>query len=215
MYHASSRDVPRRNVRRWEWITCNPASSKWLVGNSQMAKFDGSEDYQITFKRGGKIMELITQAEWLVTTKEATHVVIDGIQNSIPDIIRGRLDLETDALERLKFLNRRALVVLAEVLYSPQHHQFNDKLHRVNRQVRRVNREASGLASPQPWRVLGAIQRAKNEQQKDKVIVFPNSFSRDGYHISSSKVLEYEAELAAFMKDIVASTPASTSGNQA
>ena len=156
-------------------------------------------------------MELITEAEGLVTT----HVVIDGIQNSIPDIVRGRLDLETDVLERLKSLNRRALVVLAEVLYSPQHHQFNDKLHRVNRQVRRVNREASGLASPQPWRVLGAIRRAKNRQQKDMVIVFPNSFSRDGYHISNSKVLEYEAELAAFMKDMVASTSASTSGNQA
>ena len=118
-------------------------------------------------------------------------------------------------MERLKSLNRRALVVLAEVLYSPQHHHYNNKLHRVNRQVRRINREASGLASPQPWRVLGEIKRARKRLQKDQVIFFPNSFSRDGYHISNSKVLEYEAELAAFMKDMVASTSASTSGNQA
>ena len=136
MYQAYSRDVPQRNVRRWEWITRNPASSKWLVGNSQMAKFDGSEDYQITFKRGGKIMELITQAEWLVTTKGATHVVIDGIQNSIPAIIRGHLNLETDVLRRLKSLNTRALVVLAEVLYCPQHQLINAKIQRINRQVR-------------------------------------------------------------------------------
>ena len=160
-------------------------------------------------------MEIITKAEWLVTTKGATHVVIDGIQNSIPDIVRGRLHLERDALERLKFLNSRALVVLAEVLYCPQHHQYNDKLERVNRQVRRMNREASGLASPQPWRVLGAVQRAKNRREKNRITVFPNSFSRDGYHISTSKVLEYEAELAAFMKDMVTSTSASTSENQA
>ena len=67
-------------------------------------------------------MELIAEAEWLVSRKKATHVLIDGIQNSIPDIVRGYLSLETDVLERLKVLNRRALVVLAEVLYCPQHH---------------------------------------------------------------------------------------------
>ena len=156
-------------------------------------------------------MEHIAEAEWLGSRKKATHVLVDGIQNSIPDIMRGYLDLETDVLERLKVLNRRALVVMAEVLYSPQHSQYNDKLHQVNRQVRRINREASGLASPQPWRVLGSIQRDRSRKQKDKVIVFPDSFSRDGYHINHSKVLEYEAELAAFMKDMVASTSASTS----
>ena len=93
-------------------------------------------------------MELIAEAEWLVSTKKATHVLIDGIQNSIPDIVRGYLDLEADVLQRLKVLNRRALVVLAEVLYCPEHHQYTDTLHLVNRQVRRINREASRLASP-------------------------------------------------------------------
>jgi len=83
----------------------------------------------------------------------------------------------------------------------------------VNRQVRRINREASGLASPQPWRVLASIKRDKSRKQKDKVIVFPYSYSRDGYHISHSKVLKYEAELAAFMKDMVASTSAPTSAS--
>ena len=149
-------------------------------------------------------MELIAEAEWLVTTKKATHVLIDGIQNSIPDIVRGYLDLETDVLQRLKVLNRRALVVLAEVLYCPEHHQFTDTLHLVNRQVRRINREASGLAGPQPWRALCSIQRDRSRKQKDKIIVFPDSFARDGYHIHKSKILEYEAELAAFMKDMVA-----------
>ena len=220
MYHADvprrdvpRRDVPRRDVpRRWEWISSNLNSSNWLVGNSQMAKFNGLQgDYQIAFKRGGRVMELIAEAEWLVSRKKATHVLIDGIQNSIPDIMQGYFELETDVLERLKVLNRRALVVMAEVLYSPQHSQYNDKLHQVNRQVRRINREASGLASPQPWRVLGSIQRDRSRKQKDKVIVFPDSFSRDGYHINHSKVLEYEAELAAFMKAMVASTSASTS----
>ena len=32
-------------------------------------------------------MELIPEAEWLVSRKKATHVLIDGIQNSIPDIV--------------------------------------------------------------------------------------------------------------------------------
>ena len=39
------------------------------------------------------------------------------------------------------------------------------------------------------------------------------SYSRDGYHISYSKAQEYEAELAAFMKDMVASTSAPTSAS--
>ena len=53
-----------------------------------MANFSGRQgDYQITFKQGGKIMELVAEAEWLITTKKATHVLIDGIQNSIPDIV--------------------------------------------------------------------------------------------------------------------------------
>ena len=158
-------------------------------------------------------MEIIAEAERLVSKKKATHVLIDGIQNSIPDIVRGHLSLETDVLERLKVLNKRALVVLAEVLYCPKHHQFNDTLHLVNRQVRRINREASGQASPQPWKVLVSIKRDKSRKQKDKVIVLPDSYSRDGYHISHSKAREYEAELAAYMKDLVASTsiPNSTS----
>ena len=121
--------------------------------------------------------------------------------------------MENEVQQRLKVLNKRALVVLAEVLYCPEHHQYTDTLHLVNRQVRRINREASGLASPQPWRVLASIKRDKSRKQKDKVIVFPDSYSRDGYHINHSKVLEYEAELAAFMNDMVASTSTSTSAS--
>merc|ERR1711867_418237 len=94
-----------------------------------MAKFHTIQgDYQIAFKQGGRIMEIIAEAERVVSKKKATHVLIDGIQNSIMDIVRGPLSLETDVLERLKVLNKRALVVLAEVLYCPQHHQFNDTL---------------------------------------------------------------------------------------
>ena len=102
-------------------------------------------------------MEIMAEAEWLITTKKATHVLIDGIQNSVPDIVRGTLNLETEVKQRLKSLNKRALVVLTEVLYCPEHQQYEDTLHLINRQVRRMNREASGLASPQPWRALSSI----------------------------------------------------------
>ena len=84
-------------------------------------------------------------------------------------------------------MNKSAVVVLAEVLYCPEHHQFNDTLNLVNRQVRRINREALGQASPQPWKVLVSIKRDKGRKKKDKVIVLPGSYSRDGYHISHSK----------------------------
>ena len=204
------RAEPRRRV--WEYISPNPTTSNWMVGNSQMAKFNGAQDYQIIYKRGGRIEEIISQAEWLITTKGATHVVIDGIQNSITAITRGRLNLEAEILRRLKFLNTRASVVLAEVLYCPQHQHIYQRIQRINRQVKRINREASGLASPKPWRVLGEVRRAQNRKQKDAVSTFPGSFSRDGYHISPSKALEYEAELAAFLRGMVASTP--TSGNR-
>ena len=78
-------------------------------------------------------MELMAEAEWLITTKKATHVLIDGIQNSVPDIVRGTLNLETEVQQRLKALNKRALVVLAEVLYCPEQQQYTDTLHLVNR----------------------------------------------------------------------------------
>ena len=113
------RDGPRRRV--WEYISHNQTTTNWMVGNSQMAKFNGAQDYQIAYKRGGRIEEIISQAEWLITTKGATHVVIDGIQNSITAITRGRLNLEAEILRRLKFLHTRASVVLAEVLSCPQH----------------------------------------------------------------------------------------------
>merc|ERR1712240_587756 len=104
--------------------------------------------------------------------QRATHVLIDGIQNSVPKIVRGHLSLEKQVLERLKVMNKSVVVVLAEVLYCPEHHQFNDTLHLVNRQMRRINREASGQASPQPWKVLVSIKRGKSRKQKDKVIIF-------------------------------------------
>merc|ERR1712033_135984 len=155
---------------------------------------------------GGKLMEIIEEAEWLISNKKVTHVVIDGIQNSVPEIIRGNLKLEEQVLRRLKVLNKSAVVVLAEVLYCPEHHRLNDALNLVNRQGRRLNREASGQASPQPWKVLVSIKSDKGRKQKDKVIVLPDSYSRDGYHISHSKAREYEAELATYMKDLVATT---------
>ena len=121
--------------------------------------------------------------------------------------------MEMDVLTSLKSLNMRAVVVLAEVLYCPEHRHYNAKLHSINRQVRRINRAASGLASPKPWRALGEVQRAKNRRQKDKVLVFPDSYSRDGYHISGTKIVEYEAELSAYLRDMVTSDSVSTSGN--
>jgi len=39
-------------------------------------------------------MEIIEEAEWLVSKQKVTHVLIDGIQNSVPEIVRGHLSLE-------------------------------------------------------------------------------------------------------------------------
>ena len=177
-----------------------------------MAKFHAMcGDYQIAYKRGGKLMEIIEEAEWLISNKKATHVVIDGIQNSVPEIIRGNLKLEEQVLRRLKVLNKSAVVVLAEVLYCPEHHRFNDALNLVNRQVRRLNREASGQASPQPWKVLVSVKRDKGRKRKAQVSALPNAYSRDGYHISHSKAQEYEAKLATYLKDLVMTTPTPSS----
>merc|ERR1711955_6711 len=123
---------------------------------------------------------------------------------SVPEIMRGHLKLEEQVLKRLKVLNKSAVVVLAEVLYCPEHHKFNDALNLVNRQ-------ASGQASPQPWKVLVSIKRDKGRKRKDKVIVLPNAYSRDGYHICHSKAREYEAELATYLKDLVMTTPTPSS----
>ena len=194
-------------VHKFEWLCNNAASStKWLVGNSQMAKFSGAlGHYQIMYKRGGKIEEIIAEAEWIITSKKATHVIIDGIQNSVREIRQGSLKLEKDVLSRLKVLNKKAKVVLAEVLYCPEHLEYLDTLHMINRQVRRINKEASGMESPQPWRALSSIHRNKNRKKADTVTIFPGSFARDGYHINVVKILDYEAELAAFMAAMVTS----------
>merc|ERR1712082_234474 len=91
------------------------------------------------------------------------------------------------------------------------HHKFNDALNLVNRQVRRLNREASEQASPEWWKVLVSIKRDKGRKRKAKVIALPNTYSRDGYHISHSKAREYEAELATYLKDLVMTTPTPSS----
>ena len=194
-------------VHKFEWLCNNAASStKWLVGNSQMAKFSGAlGHYQIMYKRGGKIEEIVAEAEWIIMSKKATHVIIDGIQNSVREIRQGSLKLEKDVLSRLKVLNKKAKVVLAEVLYCPEHLEYLDTLHMINRQVRRINKEASGMESPQPWRALSSIHRNKNRKKADTVTIFPGSFARDGYHINVVKILDYKAELAAFMAAMVTS----------
>ena len=52
-----------------------------------MARFSGSQgNYQITYKQGGRLLEIVAEAEWIITAKKATHVIIDGIQNSVREI---------------------------------------------------------------------------------------------------------------------------------
>ena len=148
-------------------------------------------------------MEIMAEAEWLINTKKATHILVDGIQNSVPDIVRGTLNLEAEVHQRLKALNKRALVVISEVLYCPEHQKYLDTLHLINRQVRRMNREASGLVSPQPWRALNSINRDRSRRKRDQIDIFPDSYARDGYHINQTRILHYEAELAAFMAAMV------------
>ena len=190
---------------KFEWMG-RANSSKWMIGNSQMARFQCQGDYQLMYKRGGKLPEIVAEAEWIIISKKATHVIIDGIQNSVHDIRQGTLNLETEVLPRLKALNKRALVVLSEVLYCPEHLQYEDTLHLINRQVRRMNREASGLTSPQPWRALNTIKKGRNRREKKQVAIFPTSYARDNYHINQVSILNYEAELAAFMAAMIDGT---------
>ena len=173
-----------------------------------MAKFYAKcGTYQIAYKRGAKLMEILEEAEWIIYNKKATHVIVDGIQNSVPEIIRGNLKLEDQVLEKLRVLNKSAVVVLAEVLYCPEHQRFTDALNLVNRQVKRLNRAASGQASPQPWKALASVKRDKGRKRKVQVSILPGAYSRDGYHISYPKAQEYEAKLAAYLKNLVKTTP--------
>ena len=128
---------------------------------------------------------------------------MDGIQNSVRNIHQGILSLEKDIMPRLKALNKRAQVVLAEVLYCPEHLQYEDTLHLINRQVRRINREASGLTSPQPWRALNRVDKIRSRRGKKQVEIFPTSFARDNYHINKHRIQSYKAKLAAFMVAMV------------
>ena len=181
-------------------------SSKWMISNSQMARFQCQGDYQLLYKRGGKLPEILAEAEWVIISKKASHVIVDGIQNSVRDIRQGTLNLETEVLPRLKALKKRAQVVLSEVLYCPEHLQYEDTLHLINRQVRRMNREASGLTSPQPWRALNTIKKGRNRREKKQVAIFPTSYARDNYHINQISILNYIAELATFMAAMIDGT---------
>ena len=194
-----------RNFKQLKQCPNAAASTKWIVGNSQMARFSGAlGHFQISFKRGGMIEEIMAETERLVFWNEATHVIVDGFQNSVRDIRTGTLKLEADILPRLKALNKQAKVVLSEVLYCPEHQEYHNTLHMINRQIRRMNREASGMETPRPWKALNAIYRDRNRKQADTVYTFPNAFAQDGYHINVDKIIDYEAELAAFMAAMVA-----------
>ena len=192
----------------FEWICNNAAkSTNWLVGNSQMANFSGAFGYyQIMYKRGGKIDELMAEAEWIILTKKATHVIVDGIQNSVKDIRNGTFNLEKEVSSRLKLLNKQAKVVLAEVLYCPEHLEYYPTLQMINRQVKRMNKEASGMDSPQPWKVLSAIYRDSKRKRADSVEIFHGSYARDGYHINGERIFDYEMELAKYMGAMICDT---------
>ena len=192
----------------FEWICNNAAkSTNWLAGNSQMANFSGAFGYyQIMYKRGGKIDELMAEAEWIILTKKATHVIVDGIQNSVMDIRNGTVNLEKEVFSRLKVLNKQAKVVIAEVLYCPEHLEYYPTLQMINRQVKRMNKEASGMDSPQPWKVLSAIYRDSKRRRADAVEIFHGSYARDGYHINVERIFDYEIELATFMGAMVSDT---------
>ena len=192
----------------FEWICNNAAkSTNWLVGNSQMANFSGAFGYyQIMYKRGGKIDELMAEAELIILTKKATHVIVDGIQNSVKDIRDGTFNLEKEVSSRLKILNKQAKVVLVEVLYCPKHLEYYPTLQMINRQVKRMNKEASGMDSPQPWKVLSAIYRDSKRKRADSVEIFHGSYTRDGYHINGERIFDYEMELAKCMGAMICDT---------
>ena len=90
----------------------------------------------------------MAKTERLETSNLATHVIMDGFQNSVRDIRSGIVNLEVDILPRLKFVKKKAKVVLSEVLYCPEHQEYVNTLHMINRQIRRMNRAASGMETP-------------------------------------------------------------------
>ena len=159
-------------------------------------------DYSITFKRGGRIMEIMDEAEWLVKVG-ATHVLIDGVQNSVREILAGKVNLEGEALEKLKEMNKKATALLTEVLYCPEHAGYQAGLHRINRQIRKINKIASGLVTPKPWIVLAQKKRNMNRKKKDIMKILPDAFKRDGYHISDKKLPVYEEYLSKSMNNMI------------
>ena len=76
----------------------------------------------------------------------------------------------------------------------------------IDRQVRRMNKEASGMDSPQPWKVLSAIYRDSKRRRADTVEIFHGSYARDRYHINVERIFDYEMELATFMGAMVSNT---------
>ena len=43
-----------------------------------MSRFQIQGDYQLYYKRGGKLPEIMAEAEWVIIAKKATHMVIEG-----------------------------------------------------------------------------------------------------------------------------------------
>ena len=188
-------------LHKWEYLSRDPQSRRWMVGNSQMKGFGGDRDYQITFKRGGKILEILDEANWL-TTVGATHIVIDGLQNSVKELITGRVKFGRDILPKMTEMNKKCKVVLAETIYCPEHREIFGRIHWINREVRKVNREASGLVGPQPWKALSQLKRPASRKMKAHVKIIDGSFAKDGYHISSNKIAEFEEVLAEFLTEM-------------
>ena len=199
--------APAKMAKYFEFT--NNHSDVFVVGNSQLAGFTGvNKDkdcgMNISMCRGAKIEDCLEECDRRNHNMRNKMVLIHGLQNSVMDIKKRKIDFFKDVIgvvEKLNSNNNGNVFVLCQTDYTPRQTEFQGlrrTIDWINSQVNKVNRKM-GFESPKPWMALTEITTDGKLYQR---IGAWKEKGNNGYHVSDQYRPLYEQQFFLYFKDL-------------
>ena len=199
--------APAKMAKYFEFT--NNHSDVYVVGNSQLAGFTGvNKDkdcgMNISMCSGATIQDCLAECDRRYRNMKNKMVLIHGLQNSVIDIKKRRINFFKDVIGKVAKLNRNNngnVFVLCQTDYTPRQTELlglRDTIDWINREVNKSNRKL-GLESPKPWMALTEITTDGKLYQR---IGAWREKGKNGYHVSDQYRPLYEQQFFLYFKDL-------------